>query len=83
MNVKEKPVTNAANLAFFMVNLSQALIANVSQHSLLFGIQDLKAYFRGCKYVDETLKLLSQKPDPILIQQIFDQITKIGGVNTS
>ncbi len=83
MNVKETPVTNAANLAFFMVNLSQALIANVNQHNLLFGVQDLKAYFRGRKYVDETLKLLSQKPDPILIQQIFDQITKIGGVNTS
>ncbi len=56
MNVKEMPVTNAANLAFFMVNLSQALIANVNQHNLLFGVQDLKAYFRGCKYVDETVE---------------------------
>jgi len=82
MNVKEIPVTNAANLAFFMVNLSQALIANVGQDKTLFSVQDLKAYFRGSRYVEETLKLLSQKPDPILIQQIFDQITKIGSVNT-
>jgi putative transposase len=83
MNVKELPVTNAANLAFFMVNLSQALIADINQHNSHFSVQDLKAYYRGCKYVVETLKLLSQKPDPILIQQIFDQITKIGSINTS
>ncbi len=83
MNVKETPVTNAVNLAFFMVNISQALIAEVRKHNPLFGVQDLKAYFRAGKYLDETLKLLSQKPDPILIQQILDQITKIGSVNTS
>ncbi len=47
------------------------------------SVQDLKAYFRASKYLDETLKLLSQKPDPILIQQIFEQITKIGSVNAS
>jgi putative transposase len=83
MNVKRTPVTNAVNLAFFMVNLSQALITEVRKHNPLFGVQDLKAYFRASKYLDETLKLLSQKPDPILIQQIFEQITKIGSVNTS
>lgn len=76
-------VTNAVNLAFSMVILAQALIDSVNQNNLLFEVQDLKVYFRGCKYVDETLKLLSQKPDPILIQQIFDQITKICIVNTS
>ena len=77
IKVKEVPVTNAANLAFFMVNVSQALIHNVQKDDPLFGIQDLKAYFRGSKYVNETLKLLPQKPDQILIQQIFSQITKI------
>jgi putative transposase len=81
MNVKEVPVTNAANLAFFMVNVSQALIQNVQKDDPYFGIQDLKAYFRGSKYVNETLKLLPQKPDRILIQQIFTQITKIGSIN--
>jgi putative transposase len=83
MNVKNVSVNNAVNLAFFMVNISQALIAEVRKHNPLFGVQDLKAYFRAGKYLDETLKLLSQKPDPILIQQILDQITKIGSVNTS
>jgi putative transposase len=40
-----------------------------------------KAHFRGSKYVNETLKLLPQKPDQILIQQIFNRITKIRSIN--
>jgi len=63
MNVKEIPLNNAANLAFSMVNVSQALIYNVQKDDPNFGIQDLKAHFRGSKYVNETLKLLPQKPD--------------------
>jgi putative transposase len=82
MNVKKTPVNNAVNLAFFMVNLSHDLINKVHKNNPLFGVQDLKAYFRAGKYLDETLKLIPEKPDPILIQQIFAQITKIGGINT-
>lgn len=82
MNVKKTPVNNAVNMAFFMVNLSHDLINKVHKNNPLFGVQDLKAYFRAGKYLDETLKLIPEKPDPILIQQIFEQITKIGGINT-
>lgn len=82
MNVKETPVTNAVNLAFFMVNISHALIDEVRKHNPFFGVQDLKAYFRASKYLYETLKLIPEKPDPILIQQMFAQITKIGSINT-
>jgi len=82
MNVKKTPVNNAVNMAFFMVNLSHDLINMVHKNNPLFGVQDLKAYFRAGKYLDETLKLIPEKPDPILIQQIFEQITKIGGINT-
>lgn len=82
MNVKKMPVTNAVNLAFFMVNISHALIDEVRKHNPLFGVQDLKAYFRAGKYLYETLKLVPEKPDPILFQQIFAQITKIGSINT-
>jgi len=67
MNIKETPITNAVNLAFFMVNLSHILIYEVRPHNAEFSVQDLKAHFRGGKYVDEILKLLPQKPDPILI----------------
>ncbi len=82
MNVKKMSVNNAVNLAFFMVNISHALIDEVRKHNPLFGVQDLKAYFRAGKYLYETLKLIPEKPDPILIQQMFTQITKIGSVNT-
>jgi putative transposase len=82
MNIKETPVKNAINLAFFMVNLSHILINIVRPQNAEFSVQDIKAHFRGTKYVDEVLKLLPQKPDPILIQQIFKEITIIGGINT-
>ncbi len=75
LNIKETPITNAVNLAFFMVNLSHVLINDVRPHNAEFSVQDLKAYFRGSKYVDEVLKLLPKKPDPILIQQIFKVVT--------
>ncbi len=65
-----------------MVNLSHILINSVRPQNAEFSVQDLKAHFRGSIYVDEVLKLLPQKPDPILIQQIFKEITIIGGINT-
>ena len=67
MNVKETPITNAVNLAFFMVNLSHALINEVRKHNPLFGVQDLKAYFRAGKYLHETLKLIPEKNQLIII----------------
>ena len=82
MNIKETPVNNAVNLAFFMVNVSHILINNIRPLNAEFSVQDLKAHFRGSKYVDEVLKLLPEKLDPILIQQIFKEITIIGRINT-
>ena len=64
-----------------MVNLSHALIDNVRQLNPEFSVQDLKAYFRGSKYIDEIFKLLPEKPDPILFQQIFNQITILCKIN--
>jgi putative transposase len=72
---------NAINLAFFMVNLSHILINTVRPQNAEFSVQDLKAYFRGSKYVEEILKLLPEKLDPILIQQIFKELGVIGGIN--
>lgn len=83
MNVKETPVTNAANLAFFMVNLAQILRQRWHPIQPDFSVLDLKAHFRGLKYVAETLKLLPQPPEPIVIQQIAAQIALLGAVNAS
>lgn len=83
MNVNETPVTNAANLAFGMVNLAQALCQRWRPQQPDFSVLDLKAHFRGLKYVAETLKLLPQAPEPIVIQRITAQIALLGAVNAS
>jgi len=81
MNIKETQLMNSVNLAFFMVNLSHSLLRQFRLTNPNFSVQDLKAHFRGLKYVKETLKLLHQKPDPILINQINAEISKIGSIN--
>ena len=83
MNVNQLPVYNAANLAMFMVNVSLALIQQFRPDQPAFSVNDLKAHFRGHKYVAETLKLLPQPPEPILIQHIFSHIAQLGSINTS
>jgi putative transposase len=81
MNVGKNAVTNAANLAFFMVNVSQVLLFDFRQFNPDFSITDLKAMFRGYKYVDETIKLLPEKPDPILLANIFHRVTNLGRIH--
>jgi putative transposase len=83
MNVNQTPVYNAANLAMFMVNVSQVLIRHFRPTCPTFSVNDLKAHFRGRKYVTETLKLLPQLPEPIFIDQIFANIAQIGSINAS
>ena len=83
MNVKQTAVNNAANLALFMVNVAHLLLKPFRQDHPTFGILDLKAYARGHKYVCETLKLLPQKPEPIVMAQMLDQIAKLGSVHNA
>jgi len=81
MNVKEVAVTNAANLSFFMVNFSSILLHRFREINPEFSILDLKSHYRGCRYVTETIKLLPQKPDAILLADIFEQIARLGMVH--
>lgn len=81
MNVKETAVTNAANLSFFMVNFSYALLQPFRQHQPDYSILDLKSHYRGCRYASETIKMLPQKPDPILLAHIFRQIARLGAIH--
>lgn len=83
MNIKEIPLTNALNLSLFMVNLSQALLHEFRHTNPDSGILDLKAYFRAAKYFEETIKMLPQKPDPILFEQIFGQLTAFSCVHST
>jgi putative transposase len=81
MNIKEVPVTNTINLSLFMVNLSQVLLRQFRQTHPDSAILDLKAYFRAGKYFEETIKMLPQKPEPILLEQIFGQVTALGCIH--
>ena len=83
MNVAQTPVTNAANLSLFMVNVSYRLLGDFRQDNPQFSVLDLKAYYRGLKYVHETLKLLQQKPDPIVLHNISNHVASLGSIHNS
>ena len=81
MNIKEKTVTNAANLSFFMANLSMVQLRRYRENNPEFSVLDLKSHYRGCRYASETIKLLPQKPEAILLAAIFEQIARLGMVH--
>ena len=81
MVIKPTPVYNSANLAMLMVNLSQVLIRMLRNQCPQFSVNDLKAYYRGRKYVTEAFKLLPNRPEPIFIEQVISQVTELGRIN--
>ena len=81
MNVNETSVTNAANLALFMVNMSQTLMSDFRRTNPDFGVLDLKSYYRGQRYASEILKILPEKPDDILLAQLFRKVASLGSIH--
>jgi hypothetical protein len=82
MNTTETTVTNAANLALFMVNFSQRLLADLRSADPECSILDLKALCRGAKYVAEAIKMLPEKPEPILLARIFSRLAALGRIHS-
>jgi putative transposase len=83
MNVTPTGVTNAANLSLFMVNVAYRLQDNVRQHVPDYSVLDLKADYRGYKYVEETIKMLPEKPEPVLFAKILHQVASLGRIHLS
>jgi len=83
MAVSQTAVTNAANLSLFMVNLVYLLLKRYRQSDPLFSTLDLKAHYRGCMYVIETIKMLPQKPDDIFVANIFTKVAALGRIHPS
>lgn len=81
MSVKERPVYNSANLALFMVNVSQVLMRRLRPEWPEVSVNDLKAWWRGQRYVVETLKCLPEMPEAIFIEQIVAQVAALGRIN--
>ena len=83
MNIKKQPVHNFANLSMFMVSVSQQLIQRRRSKIPDFSVNDLKAEFRGRKYVTELIKLLPNMPNELLMNDFFAKIESIGRINSS
>ena len=78
MNIRQQTVTNAVNIAFFMVNLSAVLRQSAREGDL--SVLDLKARFRAYRYLSETIKLLPNPPDPPLISRIWQRLTRFSAI---
>ena len=74
---------NAANLALFMVNVVYRLRADVQSRDPDYSVLDLKADCRAYKYVEETIKMLPEKPEPVLFRQILHKVAGLGRIHAS
>ncbi len=80
MNVQPTPVANAVGLSFFMVNFSHLLLTQFRKAIPEGSLLDLKAHFRARRYARETLKLLPDGADPILMEQILETMPALGSI---
>jgi putative transposase len=81
MTVTAAGVNNAANLSLFMVSLSTALLTEARRTDPQCSVLDLKASYRGAKYVTETIKLLPEQLDEGLIVHIYRKVASLGRIH--
>jgi len=81
INVTPTVVTNAANLALFMTDVSQVLLCQYRQEDPNFSVLDLKAYYRGYRYVTEIKHMLPQKHDYNLVSRFFHKVAALGRIH--
>jgi hypothetical protein len=74
---------NAANLSLFMVNLVERLLRELRKLEPEMSVLDLKAYCRGSKYVEETIKLLPERPEASLLERIVTKVVGIGRIHAA
>jgi len=77
MVIKEQAVNNAANLSLFMVNLSQVLMAQDDESSVL----DLKAHYHRLRYAKEAFKILPKNTDVICFEDWIKKIPVLGRIH--
>lgn len=77
MVTQQQKVDNAANLSLFMVNLSQAMMSQTGEASVL----DLKAHYHGLRYAQEAFKILPQKADVINFEDWVKRIPVLGKIH--
>ena len=83
MTTQATRVTNAANLSLFMVNVVERVLRDMRRQQPEMSVLDLKAYCRGVKYIEETIKLLPERPEASLLERIVTKITEIGRIHAA
>ena len=83
MNVTPTGVTNAATLSLFMVNVAYRLRAALHPRDPDYSVLDLKADCRGYKYVEETIQMLPEKPEPVLLAKILNRVAGLGRIHAT
>src|SRR5437870_3496451 len=78
MNGPPTGVTNAAHLSLCMVTGASRLRADGHPRDPDSSVLDLKADCRGSKYVEETIQMLPEKPEPVLLAKILNQVASLG-----
>jgi putative transposase len=64
-----------------MVNVAYCLRQPLRPYDAEDSILDLKADCRGYKYVEETIKMLPDKPEPILFAKILHKVACLGRIH--
>lgn len=77
MVVGQQTVNNAAQLSLFMVNLSQAIMADSGETSIL----DLKARHHGLRYAEEAFKILPENTNVISFEDWVKKIPVLGKIH--
>ena len=80
MAIRQRSVANSANFAFFMVNVTQALIAQITAIPD-FGLTDLKARYRGRRYAHEALKSLPPDLAQVFIAPLLARFSGLGAIH--
>ena len=83
MHTTSTGVTNAANLSLFMVNMAYRLRADIHARGSDYSVLDLKADYRGYKYVEETIQMLPEKPEPVVFAKILAHVASLGRIHVS
>jgi len=83
MNVTPTGVTNAAHLSWFMIHVAYCLRADSHPHDSAYSVLDLKADWRGYKYVEEMIQMLPEKPAPILLAKIRNRVASLGRIHAA
>jgi putative transposase len=83
MTVTPTGVTKAANLSLFMVHGAYCLRVDRHPPDPDDSVLALQADCRGYQYVEDTLKLLPEKPAPILWAKILNRVAGLGRIRAA